>query len=194
MTALEQIKKLRERTGAGIVDVKAALEEAQGDEEQALLILRKRGEKIAAKRADRDVKEGVVGMYLHANGKIGAMVALACETDFVARTDDFKTLARNIAMHVAAMQPQYLTPEDIPADVIAREKEVHRERLRKEEKPEEMQEKILEGKLRKFYSEVCLMNQAYVKDDAKSIADLLNEAITALGENIKITSFSYLTL
>ncbi|MFA6511506.1 MAG: translation elongation factor Ts [Patescibacteria group bacterium] len=194
MSSIDQIKQLRTETGAGIVDVKAALEEAGGDQEQAKTILRKKGKQLAEKKANREVHEGFVGTYVHATGKIGAMVALACETDFVARTEDFKALANDIAMHVAALQPAYLAPEDVPAEEIEKEKDIYREQLAKAGKPENMLDKILAGKLEKFYEQTCLVRQPFVKDDSKTIEELVTAAVTAMGENIRITSFSYLAL
>lgn len=194
MTSIDQIKKLRETTGAGIIDVKAALEESGGDAERAVTILRKKGKELAAKKAGRAAKEGFVGMYVHATGKIGAMVGLACETDFVARTEDFQQLAKELAMHVAAMNPEYLSPDDVPDDVREKEKDIYREQLAGEGKPAAMIEKILEGKLAKFYEQHCLTKQPFVKDDSKTVEELVTEAVTALGENIRIASFSYLAL
>lgn len=194
MSTIEHIKQLREETGAGIVDVRQALQEADGDTKKAKEILRKKGQHIAAKKAGRTASEGFVGSYIHVTGKIGAMVALACETDFVARTENFQRLAKDLAMHVAAMHPHYVRPEDVPAEVIEKEKEIYRAQLAKEGKPEQVMEKILTGKLAKFYSEVCLTEQPFVKDDEKTVGALLIEAVAALGENIQIVSFSYLAL
>lgn len=188
------IQALRDQTGVGMMDAKKALTAADGHMSAAVEALRKKGQKIAAAKSDRTVKEGVVGTYLHSNGKIAALVSLACETDFVARTDDFRTLAKELAMHVAAMNPVYVKPADIPADVIAKEEEIYRAQLSAEGKPEAMLAKILPGKLKKFQSEVCLVDQPFVKDDTVTVGQLVESAITKLGENIQILSFSRLTV
>ncbi len=181
------IQKLRSQTGAGMMDVKRALDEADNDEAKALDILRKRGQKIAAKKQmERQAKEGVVEAYVHAGGKIGAMIILACETDFVARNKEFKNLAHEIAMQVAAMRPDYISQEDIPQDVKDKEMEVYKEQLRQSNKPEAIWEKILNGKLDKFYQEVCLLNQLYIKDDKQTIKNLIDEATAKLGEKIEV--------
>src|SRR3989338_6878553 len=153
MISAEIIKKLRESTGAGMNDIKAALDEAGGDESKAIEILRKSGQKIAAKKADRVTREGLIESYIHSSGKIGVLVSVACETDFVARNEDFKTFVHELALQVAASAPQYLIPEQVPAEVIEKEKEIYREQLAKEGKTGEMAEKIMEGKLQKFYAE-----------------------------------------
>ena len=176
------------------MDAKRALEAADGDMAKAVTELRKLGQKIAAKKSDRHVKEGVIGSYVHANKKVAAIVTLACETDFVARTEDFQTLAKEIAMHVAAMNPTHLKPEDIPADVIAQEEEIYRQQLKSEGKPEAMWPKILPGKLKKFYADTCLIDQVYIKDDTQTIRDLLTAATTKLGENIQVIAFHRLAL
>lgn len=186
------IQSLRDQTGVGMMDAKKALQAADGNMNVAIESLRKQGQKIAAKKSERTVKEGAVGTYLHSNGKIAALVALACETDFVARTEDFQNLAKDLAMHVAAMNPTYLKSSDIPADVIAKEEEIYRAQLKDEGKPEAMLEKILPGKLKKFYSEVCFLDQPFVKDDAMSVGQLVEAAIAKLGENIQVTAFSRL--
>lgn len=190
----ELIKKIREQTGAGIVDVKQALAESGNDEQKAVEWLRKKGTKIAAKREGRTTSEGYIGSYVHATGKIAAVVALACETDFVARNDEFRAFAKELALQVAASAPQYLAPADVPADVIERETAIYREQVAKENKPAPVMEKIIEGKLQKFYSEICLLKQPYVKDDAKTVEQLLTEAIAKIGENIRIVKFTYFTL
>jgi len=185
----QMIKELREKTGAGIVDCKKALQEANGDMEKAVEILRKKGAAKAAKKADRATAERIVISYIHAGGKVGALVELNCETDFVARTEDFKTLAREIAMQVAAMSPEYVSREEVPAEVIEKEKEILRQQALSEGKPEHIVEKIVEGRLNKFYSEKCLLDQPWIKDDSKTIADLVRECITKLGENIRVKRF-----
>ncbi len=186
----QQVKDLRDRTGAGMMDAKQALVEANADIEKAIDILRTKGLSKAGKKASRDANEGLVECYLHAGGKLGVLLEINCETDFVARTDEFKQLAHDIAMHVAALNPSYVAVEDIPADIISREKEVYLESVRQQGKPAEVAGKIAEGKLEKFYDDVCLLRQAYVKDSSKSIQDILNETIAKMGENIKISRFS----
>ncbi len=185
----QMIKELREKTGAGIVDCKKALQEAGGDIEKAVEILRKKGAAKAAKKAERATAEGIVVSYIHAGGKVGALVELNCETDFVARTEDFKALGHEIAMQVAAMAPEYVSREEVPAEVVEKEKEVLREQALAEGKPEHIVEKIVEGRLSKFFSEKCLLEQPWIKDDSKTIQDLLTEYITKLGENIKVKRF-----
>ena len=185
----QMIKELREKTGAGIVDCKKALQEAGGDIEKAVEILRKKGAAKAAKKAERATAEGIVVSYIHAGGKVGALVELNCETDFVARTEDFKALGHEIAMQVAAMAPEYVSREDVPAEIVEKEKEVLKEQALAEGKPEHIVEKIVEGRLSKFFSEKCLLEQPWIKDDSKTIRDLLTDCITKLGENIKVRRF-----
>ncbi|WP_456465827.1 translation elongation factor Ts [Desulfurobacterium sp.] len=185
----QMIKELREKTGAGIVDCKKALQEAEGNMEKAIEILRKKGAAKAAKKADRATAEGIVVSYIHAGGKVGALVEINCETDFVARTDDFKALGHEIAMQVAAMKPKYVSREEVPAEMIEKEKEILKEQAVAEGKPEHIVEKIVEGRLNKFYSENCLLDQPWIKDDSKTIGDLIKEYITKLGENIKVKRF-----
>ena len=194
MISAEIIKKLRESIGAGMKDIKAALDEAGGDESKAIEILRKSGQKIAAKKADRVTREGLIESYIHSSGKIGVLVSVACETDFVARNEDFKTFVHELALQVAASAPQYLIPEQVPAEVIEKEKEIYREQLAKEGKTGEMAEKIMEGKLQKFYAEVCLLRQPYIKDDKVTIEHLLQELIGKIGENIQIKEFIRISL
>lgn len=188
------IQALRQKTGVGLMDAKRALEATDGDMEKAIAELRKAGVKLAAKKSDRAVSEGVIGSYVHSNGKVAALVALACETDFVARTEDFQNLAHDLAVHVAAANPRFIKPEDVPADLVAEEEAIYREQLKTEGKPEAMWDKILPGKLDKYYSDICLLKQAYVKDDSQTIQDLLTEATAKLGENIQIASFHRLSL
>lgn len=183
------IKQLRDLTGAGVADVKEALEEAGGDIEKAKDILRKKGQKSAAKRTERSTSEGLIGSYVHSNGKIGVLVEMNCETDFVAKTADFQNLVHEIALQIAAANPEYLKSEDVPAEVIAKEKSIYAEELAVEKKPEAIKEKIIEGKLQKFYSSVCLLNQPFIKDDKKTINDLVTEVIAKTGENIQIARF-----
>lgn len=185
-TQHELLKELRELTGAGVVDIRRAIDAANGDREQALELLRKEGKKVAEKKAARSANEGYIGSYIHSNGKIAAMVGLACETDFVARNTDFQTLAKDIAMHIAAMNPQYVTREEVPESVIAKEQEIYREQIAQENKPEAVVEKIIAGKIEKFYSEHCLLDQPFVKDDKMTVSELIHEAVAKLGEKIEV--------
>ena len=186
---MEQIKALREKTGAGIIEVKKALDEAEGNEEGAIRILRERGAAKAVKKTEREAKEGVVAMYLHSNGRVGAMVKLFCETDFVARNDEFQALGRDIAMHVTAMSPVVVSPEEVSSEAVEKEKAIWIEQLKQEGKPEELSEKILAGKEKKFRDENALLSQAFVKDPSKTVRDLLSENVQKIGENIQIGSF-----
>ncbi|KKU99542.1 MAG: Elongation factor Ts [Parcubacteria group bacterium GW2011_GWA2_48_9] len=190
----EAIQALRAQTGAGMMDAKRALEEASGDIQKAIEHLRKAGKKVALTKADRTTHEGRVGEYTHINGKVAGLVAIACETDFVARTDEFIELAHNVAMHVVAMNPSYLDSSLVPQDIIDAEKVVYREQLEREGKPEAIREKIIDGKLRAYYREHCLVSQPFVKDDKKSVDDIVKEHIAKLGENIRIIGFSRLSL
>jgi elongation factor Ts len=186
----QMIKELRAKTGAGIVDCKKALQEAGGDIEKAVEILRKKGAAKAAKKAERATAEGAVFSYIHGGGKVGVLVELNCETDFVARNETFKELGHEIAMQIAAMAPEYVSKEDVPQEVIAKEKEVLKEQALAEGKPEHIVEKIVEGRLAKFYSEKCLLEQPWIKDDSKTIRELITDYITKLGENIKVRRFA----
>jgi len=189
MATIEQVKALRDRTGVGIVDVKKALDEALGDEETALRILRESGAAKAVKKTDRETKEGIIATYLHGNGRIGAMVKLYCETDFVARNEDFQSLGRDIAMQVAAMNPTAIRPEDVPEETVEAEKRIWAEQLRQEGKPEDMFEKIMAGKEKKLREESALLSQAFVKDTDISVADLVARGVQKLGENIQVGAF-----
>ena len=189
MSMLEQIKTLREKTGAGVVDVKKALEESGDDEQTALDILRKRGKDRAVKKADRVAGEGVIATYIHSNNKIGAMVRVLCETDFVARTPQFQSLARDVAMHIAAADPRVMRPEDISDDVIAKERDIWIEQCKAEGKPEKIIETIIAGKEKKFREEQSLLTQPFVKDPERTVGDLLAENVSAMGENIQIGGF-----
>jgi elongation factor Ts len=189
MISMELIKALRERTGAGIVEVKKALEESGGDEEGAIRILRERGAAKAVKKTDREAKEGVIATYLHSNGRVSAMVKLYCETDFVARNEDFQALGRDIAMHVAAMNPSVLKPEDVPETLVASERSIWTEELKQAGKSDEMIAKILEGKEKKLREENALLTQSFVKDPERTIKDLLSENVQKVGENIQIGGF-----
>ena len=183
------IKQLRDLTGAGVADVKEALEEAKGDIEKAKDVLRLKGQKSAAKRTERSASQGLIGSYVHSNGKIGVLVEVNCETDFVARTADFQELVHNIALQIAAAAPEYVKSEDVPDEIVAKEKSICAEEMAEEKKPEAIKEKIIEGKLQKFYSSVCLINQPFIKDDKKKIQDLITETIAKTGENIQIKRF-----
>jgi len=190
----ELVKELREKTGAGMNDCRKALIENNGEISRAVEYLREKGIAAAAKKGSRTANEGVVHAYIHANGKVGTLVELNCETDFVARTEDFEELAKEIAMQVAAMSPQYVTREEVPAGVVEKEKNIYRAQLKESKKPENVIEKIVTGKLEKFYKENCLVEQAYIKDDKKNIETLVKEKIAKLGENIVIKRFARFAL
>ncbi len=185
-----EIAKLRATTGAGMLDCKAALEETGGDQEKAVDWLRKKGVMKAAKRAGKVAADGMVGSYIHAGGKIGVLVEVNCETDFVAKTDSFKALVTDIALHIAAAAPKYLSRTEVPAEALEREKQVHRDQLATEGKPADMIEKIVEGKMAKYYGEVCLLEQKFVKDDTKTIEQLLGEKTGEIGEKIAVRRFT----
>lgn len=185
----EMVKILRERTSAGMMDCKKALGETNGDIEKAVDFLREKGLSAAAKKAGRVAAEGVVESYIHAGGRIGVLVELNCETDFVAKTDDFKALARDVAMQIAASNPLYVVKEEVPAEQISHEKEVLRAQALNEGKPEKIVDKMVEGRIEKYYKEVCLMEQDFVKDGDKTIKALINENIAKIGENISIRRF-----
>ncbi|MDH3891512.1 MAG: translation elongation factor Ts [candidate division Zixibacteria bacterium] len=186
----KMVKELREQTGAGMMDCKKALSEVEGDFEQAVKVLREKGIAKAAKRSGRSTSEGLIASYIHAGDKLGVMVEVACETDFVARTDDFKGLARDIAMHVAAAAPLCVERDDVDSSLIEKEREIYRQQALNEGKPEKIVDKIVDGKIEKYISEIVLMEQAFVKDNDKTIADLLKEKVGTLGENIQIKRFS----
>ncbi|MFB5673625.1 translation elongation factor Ts [Paenibacillus terreus] len=183
------VKELREKTGAGMLDCKKALEETNGDIEKAIEFLREKGLAAAANKAGRIATEGVVESYIHGGGRIGVIVEINCETDFVAKTDQFKEFARDIAMHIAASNPRYVRREEVAADEIEKEKEILKAQALNEGKPEKIVEKMVEGRIGKFYEEFCLMEQAFIKDPDKTIATLLNEKISTIGENISIRRF-----
>jgi elongation factor Ts len=183
------VKELREKTGVGIMDCKEALAECQGDMDKAVDFLRTKGLATARKRAGRAMSEGTIQPYIHMGGKIGVLVELNCESDFVAKTDDFKELAKNIAMHIAATNPVSIRPEEVPEGIVEREMGIYRAQALEMGKPEKMVDKIAEGKLAKFYKESCLLNQPYVRDPNITVADLLNEAIAKIGENITVKRF-----
>lgn len=184
------VKELREKSGAGIMDCKQALSENDGDMEKAVDFLRKKGLATAAKRAGRATSEGTVQSYIHMGGKIGVMVEVNCETDFVAKTDDFIEFARNLAMHIAATSPVGITADDVPESVIERERAIYRDQALEMGKPEKMIDKIVEGKLNKFFKESCLMDQPFVRDPEKTITDYLNEIIAKTGEKVTIKRFA----
>lgn len=182
------IKELRDLTGAGIMDVKEALSESGDDRDKALELLRKKGVAKLAKKADRAANEGIVESYIHAGGRIGALVELNCETDFVARTEDFKNLAKELVLHIAAANPLYVSREDVPAEVIEKEREIYKEQSAG--KPEDVMEKMIEGKLEKYYEEACLLEQPFVKDSGKKIRDLISESTAKMGENVQVRRFA----
>lgn len=192
--SMDQIKELRSRTGAGVVDVKAALSEAEGDVEQAITILRKKGKASAAKKAERLTHEGVVAAYIHSNQKLAVLVSVLCETDFVARSERFQRLSKDIAMHIAAADPAVVGPEDVPESDVEAERAIVLEQIASQKKPKEIQEKIIEGKLKKFREERALLTQVFVKDPSKTVGDLIHEAQAELGENITIGEFSRIVI
>jgi len=185
-----QVKELREKSGAGMMDCKSALVESGGDMNKAMEILRKKGIAKAAKRAERSANEGNIEAYIHPGNKLGVLLEINCETDFVANTDDFKRLSRDIAMQIAASSPSYVKKEDVPQDVLDQEMEIYKEQARNQGKPENILEKIAVGKLEKFYSEICLLEQPFVKNPDQSVKTLLEESIGKIGENITIRRFS----
>jgi elongation factor Ts len=186
----QMVKELRERTGAGMMDCKNALLEANGEMEKAIDVLRTKGLASAAKKAGRVTAEGAVGSYIHAGGKIGVLVEVNCETDFVARTDDFQELVRDIAMHIAAADPRFVRREEVTADVLDRERAVQREKTLAEGKPEKVVDKIVEGRMEKFFAEQVLLEQPFVKDPDKTVQDLVNEKVAKIGENVQVRRFS----
>lgn len=185
----KEIAELRARTGGGMMDCKKALEEAGGDMEKAIEVLKKKGMAKAAKKADRETKEGLIESYIHTNGKIGVIVEVLSETDFVAKNQEFKDFAHDVALHIAAMSPKYVSKDEISVEVVAKEKADLTEEVQSSGKPAEIVEKIVEGKLNKFYEEVCLLNQPFAKDQTMTIQDLLNAKIAKIGEKIEIKRF-----
>ena len=186
----QMVKELREKTSAGMMDCKNALTETEGDMEKAVDLLRQKGLAVAAKRAGKETTAGVVEPYIHAGGKIGVMVEVACETDFVAKTDDFKAFARNIAMHVAAVSPVAVSREEVPEEVVQREKDIYINQALESGKSQQIAEKMVAGKMEKFLAEICLLEQKYVKNPDLSVQDLLNELVAKMGENISIKKFA----
>ena len=189
-----QVNELRKATGAGLMDCKKALTETDGDMEKSVDYLRKKGLAAASKKAGRIATEGLVGSYIHAGGKIGVLVEVNCETDFVAKNESFQTFVKDIAMHIAAAAPQYVRREEVQEAVVEREKEIYRAKARESGKPDNIIEKIIEGQVNKFYAEICLIEQSFVKDPDKTIQTYLNETIATIGENISIRRFSRFVL
>src|SRR6202049_4839512 len=186
----QRVKELRERTGAGFNDCRNALVEATGDVERAIDVLRRKGQAAAQKKAQREATEGLIGHYIHAGGKIGVVVEVNCESDFVARTDDFQRLCHDIAMHVAALDPRYVRREEVTQQILDHEREIYREQARSTGKPDPVIEKIVTGKMEKFYEENCLYEQHFIKDETMTIGEKVNKAIANLGENISIRRFA----
>lgn len=186
----DMIKKLRDLTGAGVLDCRKALDAAQGDMDKAVEILREKGLAAAAKKASREASNGIIGSYVHMGAKMAAMIEVNCETDFVARTDQFQALARDLAMQVVAARPLYVRREDVPADVVAQEKEKYLGQLDDANKPQNVVERIIEGKLAKFYEETCLLEQPFIKDDGVTVRNLLTDMVARLGENIVVRRFA----
>jgi elongation factor Ts len=184
-----QVKKLREMTGAGMMECKAALTEAKGDIDEATTILRKRGLAQATKKAGRTTNEGVIGHYIHMGGKIGVLVEVNCESDFVARTDDFQGVVKEIAMHIAAASPIYVRREDVPEDVLERERAIYKAQMEGQNKPQQVIDKIVEGKLNSFYEQVCLLDQPSIRDPKVTIGQVVQQTVAKLGENIAVPRF-----
>jgi len=184
------VKELRTKTGAGMMDCKEALTDSKGDLEKAVEYLRKKGLSAATKRSSKAAKEGTIASYIHMQGRLGVMVEVNCETDFVAKTDDFKAMARDIAMHIAATNPRYVSSEQIPEEVLASERDIYRTQAAAEKKPEKIWDKIIEGKLKKFYEEVCLMDQKFIKNTDISVGTLIKNLIAKTGENVVIRRFA----
>ncbi len=184
------VKELRTKTGAGMMDCKEALASSDGDFDKAIEHLRKKGMSAATKRSSKAAKEGVVASYIHMGGRIGVLVELNCETDFVAKTDDFKNLAKDLCMHVAAFNPTYVCPEEIPAEVMDREKEIYRSQAQAENKPEKIWDRIIDGKLKRYYEEVCLLQQKFIRDQDITVETLVNNLIAKTGENIVVRRFA----
>jgi elongation factor Ts len=186
----EQVKELRGRTSAGIMDCKKALIEANGDIEKAVVILREKGLAKAAKKMDRTAAEGIIDSYIHGNGRIGVLVEVNCETDFVARNEEFKNLVKDIAMQIAASNPKYISKDDVPAEIIDKEREILKTQALNEGKPENIADKIAEGRIKKFYEEHCLLEQPFIKDPDKKVSQMIMEKIAVIGENINVSRFT----
>lgn len=194
----QDVKKLRDMTGVGMMDAQKALSEANGDFDVAIEALRKSSAKAAAKKSDREAAEGLIYGYIHPGGKVGVLLEVNCETDFVARTDDFEAFCKDIAMHIAALGPAYVAPEDVPSDIVEKERDIYLGQLENDEKnankPEEVKQKIIDGKIEKFVNEQCLLTQSFVKDDSMTIKAYLEKTIGKVGENIKIARFTRYSL
>lgn len=190
MISAQEVKKLRDRTGASMAECKKSLEESSGDLEQAIKIMQKSGSKIADKKCGREMAEGFIGSYIHSNGKVGVLVEVNCETDFVAKNKDFQELTHDLAMHIAALNPEYVSCEEINSEIIKSKKTELSEEVKKENKPPEIMEKIVEGKVKKYFDEICLMSQSFVKNPEMTIEGLVTERIAKLGENIKVKRFA----
>jgi len=186
----KQVKELRDRSGAGMMECKKALQEANGNVPEAEVILRKRGLSSAAKKSGRATRQGVIGSYIHAGSQLGVLVEVNCESDFVARTDDFQELVKDIAMQIAAADPQFIRREDVTKEVLEKEADIQRGRALQEGKPEKMIEKIIEGRLNKFYEEICLLEQPFIKENTTTVGDLIKGKIAKLGENISVSRFA----
>lgn len=189
MANIDQIRDLREQTGVSITECKKALEESGGDFEKAKEALRKWGKELAGKKSSRETKQGIIDSYVHPNKKIGVLIVIRCETDFVAKSKEFQNLAHEICMHIAAMKPLFLNENDIPEEFLDGEKKIYSEQLKDSGKPEKIISQILEGKLKKYKEEVCLLSQPWIKDDEKTIKDLINDYIAKIGENIEVKCF-----
>ncbi len=189
MIKASDVKKLRQKTGAGMMECKKALTETKGDFAKAIDYLRKHGQEIALKKVGREVKEGLIGSYVHTNQKIGVLVEVLCETDFVARNDEFQSLVKDLAMHIAASNPQYLDPKEVPKEVLDKEREIYEEQVKSEEKPPEIKQKIVAGKLAKFAEEISLLTQPFFKDPKITVQELITQKIAKIGENIKVGKF-----
>ncbi|MBK8049461.1 MAG: translation elongation factor Ts [Anaerolineales bacterium] len=190
----EQVKLLREATSAGVLDCKKALADSNGDFEAAVEVLRKKGLATAAKKASRDANEGLIGNYVHAGSRVATLVEVNCESDFVARTEQFQQLVHDVAMHITAARPQWVTREEVPAELVAKEREIYREQMANSGKPAQVVDKIIDGKLDKWYSEVVLLEQPFIKDPDIKVQDLLTSSIASLGENIKVRRFARLEI
>jgi len=187
---LKLIQELRDKTGLGMMDCKKALQETDGDVEKAIELLRKKGAAVAAKRSSKETSEGLVHAYIHPGARIGVLVEINCETDFVARTEDLKNFAHDLCLHIAAMKPLYLAPEDVDAKFLEHEKDILREQLKGSGKPEKMIDQIMQGKLKKLYTEICLIDQPFVKNDQQTVKEALQDVIGRVGENVKIKRFA----
>lgn len=186
----DHVKELRERTGIGMMECKKALEESSGDIEKAITVLRKKGHARAKDKMERRAKEGAVGSYIHLNGKIGVLVEVNCESDFVARNEEFQALVKNISLHIAAANPRYISSEEVPQEILEEEKSIIKEQFKDSGKPPEIVDKIVQGKLSKFYQEACLLEQLYIKDDKMAVKELLTSFIAKFGENVVIRRFA----